>query len=503
MKQSLLIITIILSLFFSSFSSVFAVNDSQIDTEVIDNYVKQAMKDYDIPGMAVGIVKDNEILYVKGYGVADDEGRAVTPQTPFSIGSVSKSFTGLAIMQLVEEGKIDLDSPVQVYVPWFTLQDTDQASRITVRQLLHHTSALSTFDGNKFFETKTDDEFMRMLASTRVNNREGSAFEYSNLNYMILGKVIESASGTPYEIYMIQHIFKPLEMKNSYTDLSTAINNGLSSGYQSFFGMNHTTNRSFNSFSLPAGFLMSSTEDMAHYLITLLNLGTYKDQTVLSRNGIYTMREKSNVYPYGMGWGISRNGILQHGGDLKNFHSDIILSTYNDSGIVVLINKNELLSDYLFGASYSAISWNLFHIWQGSTDFIQDFPGSAKLITSNVLVTLGFVLTLWFGYRTLRNRSRIRWNLRTALSILILNLLLPTTFLYFFLKILVNFKIDPSDFLSGVGIIMRTIPSFFGSFGYTLIAIPITLYVIGIVKVGFLIWNKFIKKESERKFYKA
>src|SRR5262249_22757563 len=99
----------------------------------IDRFVEHEMAAQRIPGLALGIVENNRVAYPRGFGKADDSGRAVTPQTPFIIGSLSKSFTALAIMQLVEAGKVDLDAPVQRYLPWFRVADEDASRVITVR----------------------------------------------------------------------------------------------------------------------------------------------------------------------------------------------------------------------------------------------------------------------------------------------------------------------------------------------------------------------------------
>ena len=103
-----------------------------------------------IPGLALGIVQGDEIVHLRGFGEADSSGRAVTPQTPFIIGSLSKSVTALAVMQLVEAGKVELDAPVQRYLPWFRVADEEASAEITVRHLLNHTSGLSTKTGRSF-----------------------------------------------------------------------------------------------------------------------------------------------------------------------------------------------------------------------------------------------------------------------------------------------------------------------------------------------------------------
>ena len=109
----------------------------------IDAYIRRQMKDARIPGLALGIVHDGRPVHLRGFGRADDSGRAFTPQTPFFIGSNSKSFTALAVMQLAEAGKLDLDAPVRRYIPWFRVADPEASALITVRHLLNQTSGLT------------------------------------------------------------------------------------------------------------------------------------------------------------------------------------------------------------------------------------------------------------------------------------------------------------------------------------------------------------------------
>lgn len=112
------------------------------DVGHIDAYVRSQMDAAQVPGLALGVVQGDRVLHLRGFGAADDSSRAVTPQTPFNIGSVTKSFTALAVMQLVEKGQIRLDAPVQQYLPWFRLADSTASSVVTVRELLNHTSGI-------------------------------------------------------------------------------------------------------------------------------------------------------------------------------------------------------------------------------------------------------------------------------------------------------------------------------------------------------------------------
>jgi CubicO group peptidase (beta-lactamase class C family) len=127
-------------------------SDPQLsEQEQIDAYIQSRMQTANIPGLALGVVRDDRIVYLKGYGIAGPEGRAVTPQTPFIIGSLSKSFTALAVMQLVEAGQIDLDAPVTTYLPWFHTADPAASAQITVRNLLYQDSGLPVYEGRRGF----------------------------------------------------------------------------------------------------------------------------------------------------------------------------------------------------------------------------------------------------------------------------------------------------------------------------------------------------------------
>ena len=127
-----------------------ATSTGRPDFATIDSYVQAQLGASHIPGLALGIVQGDQIVHLKGFGKANDSGSAVTPQTPFLLGSLSKSFTALAVMQLVEAGKIALDAPIARYLPRFRVADPAASARITVRQLLNQTSGIATDTGRSF-----------------------------------------------------------------------------------------------------------------------------------------------------------------------------------------------------------------------------------------------------------------------------------------------------------------------------------------------------------------
>ncbi|MFL5972159.1 MAG: serine hydrolase domain-containing protein [Gaiellaceae bacterium] len=278
----------------------------------IESFVQDEMAAQRIPGLALGIVEGDRTAYVRGFGRADDSGNEVTPQTPFIIGSVSKSFTALAVMQLVEAKRVELDAPVQRYVPWFRVADEKASAEITLRHLLNHTSGLSTKTGRSFQgDGDTSDtaleQAVRKLDSAELTEPVGSKHQYSTVNYSVLGLIVQTVAGQSYESYVQARIFDPLRMGNSYTSETTARPHGLATGHNYWFGRPREADLPYNRGLLPAGYLISSAADMTHYVISQLNFGRYDGTAVLSSAGIDELHRPAVPTPeadtsYGMGW---------------------------------------------------------------------------------------------------------------------------------------------------------------------------------------------------------
>jgi CubicO group peptidase (beta-lactamase class C family) len=347
-------------------STVLASADIAVDFAAIDEFVEKEMEAQRIPGLALGIVQGDEIVHLKGFGIADPSGRAVTPQTPFIIGSLSKSFTALAIMQLIEEGEVELDAPVQRYLPWFRVADEAASTQITVRHLLYQTSGLSTktgrsFQGSRDTSDSALEQTVRKLSNAELTEPVGAVHQYSTVNYSVLGLIVQTVSGQSYESYIQEHIFDLLEMQNSFTSQAEVQPQDLATGYHYAFGVPMTVDLPYNRGLLPAGYLISSGEDMTHYLIAQLNGGHYKDAALLSQDGM--LETHNPAVPsgaadtsYGMGWFVgSLNGIpaIHHQGETFNFHANMILIPDSQLGIVVLINGENSM-DLLFGTARMA-----------------------------------------------------------------------------------------------------------------------------------------------------
>ncbi len=318
----------------------------------VDAYISTKMKELGIPGAALVIVQGDQIVHFKAFGVADADGRRVTPQTPFFTGSTGKSFTALAVMQLVEAGKIKLNAPVQTYLPWFRVADLTASEMITVRQLLNMASGIPQSIGqeqiaNADLSDSAIENNVRALAKIELIAPPGERYEYSNSNYVTLGMIIQAVSGQSYETYIKEHIFQPLDMQNSFTSKTEAQQDGLAVGYQKWFGIPVASpNLPFSRGTLPAGQLNMSIEDLGHYLIAQLNDGNYHGVSVLSPAGIADLH-----YPdiqmsaatdfYAMGWEVQQYQDVQvigHNGAVPGYTTGMYLVPEQNLAVALVIN---------------------------------------------------------------------------------------------------------------------------------------------------------------------
>lgn len=408
-------------------------HQAETDFDAIDAYVREQMDELGIPGMALGIVQDGKIAHLQGFGVADSSGRAVTPQTPFIIGSVTKPFTALAVMQLVEAGKIDLDAPVQTYLPWFTLADKEASARITVRHLLNQTSGMSTRDGNRLWAyQQTVEEAVRGLTDVKLVHPVGTTYEYCNLNYIISGLIVEVVSGQSYADYVTEYIFEPLDMRHSYASLAPALADGLSDGHIMMFGRVFRDGRVRSPALLPTGALMISVEDLAHIAMAQLNEGRYGESSILSPPGIAEMHApavpQGDGSYWGIGWDVGEYDempIVSRVGDIGHFHASLVLIPESDLSVILLANVSGF--EYLKAGVVDSTLAGVINILNGnstapvSVPFLMHFLYWSLLLTP-LLQILGVVF-VW------RKRQRIKvWGtiltviLNLGVVLLILNL---------------------------------------------------------------------------------
>lgn len=340
-----------------------------LDAGVADQiraYVGDVFDELGIPGGVVVIVDAEGTRFAEGFGTADGGGRAVTPETPFRIASLSKQLTGLAVRQLIDDGRLELDTAVSDVLPSFGAGNPE-AEAITIMDLLAHSAGWSERDGVvALTDTSTDDgalerSVLRLGRTPGIG--PGEPFAYSNASYDTLGAVVASASGGTFEAYLQEHVLAPLDMNHTHMTMETAVGDGMSDGHYPFFGIPLAYDVPFSRATLPSASMIASGEDLGHVLSALLADGRYGSGAVLAP-GPAAALQTPLVDPFpasGYGWGwwsyplyeagvrIVVDGedyyqapiILEHSGSLGTFSSEMMLMPEAGLGLVVLANLND------------------------------------------------------------------------------------------------------------------------------------------------------------------
>lgn len=295
-----------------------------------------------IPGLAVAVAVNGHLVYAEGFGYADLEERVPAwPTTKFRIGSISKSLTAVALVQLVEQGKIDLDAPVQKYVPSFP----DKGAKITPRLLAGHLAGIRHYKGDEFLIAQHYDsvvEALKLFENDPLVAPPGTAFHYSSYGYDLLSAVIESASGENFVAYMQRHVFTPLGLVDTTADQNRSIIEQRSRFYER--EDNGTTDNApyvDNSYKWAGGGFLSTPEDLVRFGSALLHAGFLPDNSLRL---LFTSQKTTSGQEtgYGMGWFIhtSKSGqqIYEHAGGSVGGTSQLII--YPDTGVVVALTTN-------------------------------------------------------------------------------------------------------------------------------------------------------------------
>lgn len=382
----------------------------------LDAFIENRMQEFKIPGLSLAVVRDGAQEYIKSYGVANPEGDPVTPQTPFLLASVSKSFTALAVMQLVEAGKIDLAAPVQDYLPWFTVAGGGEAE-ITVADLLYQTSGFSEWDGMQM-NLRPDrpdglEAGVRDLSRVKLKFQPGEGWEYSNINFNLLGLLIQEVSGQRYEAYIQENIFERLGMRDSYTSLSSARAGNAALGYYPFFGMQQVIETIVPTTVLPAAGLWSNAADMSSYLVAHLGDGSALGLSPQELAGLHTPgAEIDPGFSYAMGWFHVPNvfdpeflktldtsldptddlHVLYHEGEWEGFKSVAFLMPGQDFGVILLMN----ISDPTITSVFRYFAWEVTLIANGGDAYYFQ-PGEEFIVRYSRWIFSGLTLLLLAG----------------------------------------------------------------------------------------------------------
>lgn len=342
----------------------------------IEGIIQKAMTDYPTPGFTLCIVKDGQVVYSKGFGMADVASQH--PMTPISVSteySIAKSMTAMAVMQLVEQGKVNLDEPVTTYLPYFTMADA-RYQAITVRMLLNHTSGMPDDPWNFALTGDADplEQAVRSLSSKSLLDAPGAAWSYADVGFDILGDLIAKVSGESFPIYMKEHLLKPLGMLTS-TFVRAEVDSALRvTGYVDGEGEGVTAGEAnFDARNAPAANLYSNCAEMAQWAIVMLNQGKAGEKQLLTTESIEAMWTNGVATPwrdivgpwyggafqtYSLGWHLgSMDGhrLVGNAGSADGFNTQMQLAP--DDGLAVIAMNNWLTYDTAtwYPASFAAI----------------------------------------------------------------------------------------------------------------------------------------------------
>ena len=325
--------------------------DSVEIAEFLDQVIVDLMEEMNVPGVTFSMVRGDSLLYKKGYGKANiEEDRLFDPDlTPTFVGSVSKLFTSTAIMQLYEQGKVELDVDVNNYLSGFMI-DKNYDEPVTIKNLLTHTGGFeerSLLLGTTKQEDKLSTyEYVSLGKQPRVMP-PGKYLSYSNYGMTLLGYIVQEVSGTPFNQYIKDNILDPLEMTNSGFGYPERLMENVAMSYRY-----NARKQKYNPLPVvyvnvePAGSLLSTAENMSHFMIAHLQLGRYKDTTILEEetarlmhSQLFTQHPKMNGWCYGFIEG-SRNGVhwIEHPGDIGAYSTRLIIIPEKDIGLFVSVN---------------------------------------------------------------------------------------------------------------------------------------------------------------------
>ncbi len=306
----------------------------------IERFLDREMPASGMPGVTYAVVDHGRITAMGARGVARIGGhRALTPDTPFLTGSISKSFTALAVMQLVEAGKVTLDGRLSDYLAGFSGRP---GGAITIRQLLSHTSGFSTRQGNtppargvRGRDALADR--VEQLQTVTPAYPPGTRWAYSNTNYQILGRLVEVVSGQSYQAYVTTHILQPVGMTHSFV-ADGRVHEAMATGHRPWFGSERPMAAyRLRRASAPQGGIVASASDLALYLRMMMD---GRDDVLGAAEKALMMRPASKASPfYGLGWFVDAdNGTVWHGGTSPGFETLATMVPARRKAVVVLVN---------------------------------------------------------------------------------------------------------------------------------------------------------------------
>lgn len=386
----------------------FNTSKAQTLSEKIDNYLNTELEKFNIPNVSVVVVDKQNVLYLREFG------EKTSKSNSFYIGSVSKSLTAFAVLKLIDKKHLSFERNVSEIIP--NLKFSKIKEPITIRQLLNHTTGISKKDGFKKLPTLKELEGNEFLVELKAI--PGTQFEYSNLNYSILGLIIEKISGKTYQEFMRQEVFLPFEM--STASAKTKEESNTVQQYQYLGGPIKVGQINYDVTAIPAGFITCSAQELSNYLMMNLNDGKFKSRQLINSNLLNIMHTPWNEteYGYAMGWKqgkFNNKRMLQHLGTTPTSNSGIFIFPEDNIGLIVLTNTNSM--------------WFTEELMKGLLHIVtvnESSPTSSfeRYFRYGILLTIICVFA-FFMYRALRIiKSKQKWNIKNETRKIIIHITL-------------------------------------------------------------------------------
>lgn len=356
-------------------------------TQTIDSFIMERMDEAALAGLGAAIIVDKKVVWMKGYGFADKErGVPFTPDTIMNIGSISKTFTGVALMRAVQEGKVSLDEDINSYLPFKVINPHQPNEKVTLRHLATHTSSISDRSSvyrETYYYGRAPEPLGDFLKSylvpggryyskeNFVNAKPGTHNEYSNIGAGLAGYIVEVAVGKKLNVYAKQHIFTPLRMSNTGWFLSEIDRAKHSKLYVSQKGLTIPIPL-YQQTTYPDGGVRTSVADLSKFFIALLNDGEYEGTRILDRGTVEEMlrfqysesNKPANIKNVqetnsGIFWRTKLNGTrVGHGGSDPGVQTEMLSNLSKDIGVILFTNTS--LSDQDVARYHFAIFRELF-----------------------------------------------------------------------------------------------------------------------------------------------
>ena len=323
--------------------------DLEAKLAAVEKAVEEKRQALGIPGLSLVIVKDDKVVYMKGLGYKDFEQKApVTPDTRFAIGSSSKAFTAMLLAMAADGGKLSLDDSPKKFLPYFKLQDPEADAKITLRDLLAHSSGLNRTDLAWISGVLNREEVIRVAAQAKPTAKLREKFQYQNVMYAAAGEIVGRVENSTWERLISERIFRPLGMKGSDTSVAEMRKaRDYSFGYvyeEATKETRRVPTRDLPAIA-PAGAINSSARDMAQWLRLMLGGGVFEGKRLVSEKSfeelIKPQTKVAGNVSYGLGWFLREwkgHKVVEHGGNIDGFNAQVALMPDQRLGFVMLTN---------------------------------------------------------------------------------------------------------------------------------------------------------------------